>query len=387
MGLLKFEYDTTITMLKDIISTICAIHNLLLFLYHLLHTSVANEEKQKKKIKAFRLIYLSIFVLGYLCLFAIYTSFGSWYKMKSQLACAWIIRFGVTGYALSKTVVYLFLMERLLLIFVNTSLQFNKIQKLMVRSIVTIYMVGAIFIIMLFVDGKYENNADCYSVIPFWIIIYGVGFDILASVVMSVMFSRKLLIVNLTMVESTMTSIVNVPSESLGNSNIVSTPSLDVTHSPKNVSKTSVIGSLENVNKDDKTFKILIKSTLLTFVALISTQVQLGISGIIGLNSVLAVIDSVINGWCCVLMFAKYDHVYTKLCKKMEKCITIQCLSCYSCDYCCTLNIEKQPNMNGNRQKTISSNSTNTDTSTKEIVIQSDTELESTQTGANEYED
>merc|ERR1712062_820086 len=81
------------------------------------------------------------------------------------------------------------------------------------------------------------------------------------------------------------------------------------------------------------------KSIVLTIIALISTPGLLIISGLVGMTGFWIAIDNVVSGWMVVLIFAKHNWIYKHLCKHLERMVTPQCLSCYSCycceDYCC----------------------------------------------------
>ena len=376
MVLLQYEQTTTIILARNAILAICALHNLLLFIYHMNHTRsfICGDQK-----KSFRLLNLSISTLGFLCFYTMYNCLFAWYPVQSQLGCTWIIKIGVTSYALSKVIVYVFIMERLFLIFHQTSYGFSKRQKTMGRIISAVIVITMISICILFTDGTYNSELiNCTSDVPLWLLMYGAGFDVTCSMALSVIFSRKLLHINLTIVENTMDSKSprSMSETTCTNSNENGHGDANPVHDP---SGTAVkrINSIDHVNENDATFKILTKSTLLTFIALFSTQLQLSIVGIVGLNAPFSALDSVINGWCCMLMFARYNYIYIKLCGKMEKCITIKCLSCWSCNCCFELQMEMETETGRNTdnhkstQKEASLNCSKTNT---KDLITSDTE-------------
>lgn len=371
MVLLQYDQTMAIIIIRNSVTSVCAFHNILLFIYHMNHTPICGNQK-----KSFRLLNLSISTLVFLCF---YTTFGcvfAWFLPQSQLACTWIIKIGVTSYALSKVIVYFFIMERLFLIFQQTSYGFNKMQKSMARMISAVFVFVTISICVLFTDGTFHSDPiDCTSDIPLWILVYGAGSDVSISMALSVTFSRKLLHINLTMVENTMNDIIDSNSKSVRSrtGSVCTNKAGGVADEDPSGVAIKRVNSIQNINENDATFKILTKSTLLTFVALFSTQLQLSLAGIIGLNAPLSAIDSVINGWCCMLMFSRYHHIYSKMCGKMEKCITINCLSCWSCNCCCELEVEKETKARS--IDTDNQNNVQNEVSLKEIIV-SETEME-----------
>ena len=391
MALIKYNQTQTIIIIRNLITTICAVHNSLLFGYHMYHTPACGRQKTKS-----RLQFLSISTLGFLCLYTIFSCTFLWYQIQSPYACTWIVKAGTASYALSKVVVYLFIMERLFFIFQRTTYGFNKTQKIMARTMASIYVITSLFICMVFADEQYHSElVDCTAVIPFWLLAYGGGADVIASLILSITFSRKLLVINLTMVENSMCNVVDSSVRSRTET-MESVYTKNTMHNNSNmdreVSKSKSVTakrmkSIDNINEQDSTFKILKKSTLLTFIALLSTHISILISAFIGLSNPLSALDSVINGWCCMLMFARYHGIYITLCGKMEKCITVQCLSCYTCNYCCCeldvatkadnendKHVQRELSVNSSKTKDIISSGTSidNDNQTMEIVTLDD---------------
>ena len=366
MALFDVPLTDTLIITRNIIASIAAIHNLILLIFHLFHTfSCCKQEKNK----TIRLQNLSVACLCSLCVYAIFSATMGWYKYTSSLQCKWIIKIGMTLWSISKLIVYLFIMERLFIIFQKTSLGFTKLQKNRARILFALYTVGIIGGSLSFGDGTYHPSlSTCNSNISPYIIILAGFLDLAISSLISILFARKLLIINLRMIDNNM----NVNRDQTATSNQESNNKNNSTHDINNMDsispRTVRVTSVYDLDSNDATYKILTKSTLLTLIAILSTQSCLITTGIIGSNAMWACIDSVINGWCCMLMFVTYNNLYSKLCWKMEQCVTIRCLSCYSCNYwCCELQFDQEIKC----EKNTKSSPKNTTTTTQQNKSQS----------------
>ena len=105
-----------------------------------------------------------------------------------------------------------------------------------------------------------------------------------------------------------------------------------------------------HVNKDADLYGILIKTTLLTFIALCTTPLCLILSGSIGL-SIWLPIDQVVNCFCIILMFRTHQKLYNRMCHKLEPLITNKCLALYTCSCCCDKDQIDSKTSNGNDDK------------------------------------
>merc|ERR1711902_160910 len=97
------------------------------------------------------------------------------------------------------------------------------------------------------------------------------------------------------------------------------------------------VKSNENVSKDDILWGILVKSTMLTFIALITTETSLILMMVLGVSTIWISIDCMVNCWCIMLMFAVHKPLYFKMCGRLEPLISNKCLLCYSCHCCCKI--------------------------------------------------
>ena len=85
-------------------------------------------------------------------------------------------------------------------------------------------------------------------------------------------------------------------------------------------------------------WQILGKSTLLTFIALVSSEICLLLAGILEVEALWTSIDTMVNCWCVMLIFAAHRDLYKLGCEKLQhKIITIRCISCCSCNCCCAI--------------------------------------------------
>eukprot|EP00488_Nonionellina_sp_1-RS-2012_P003108 TRINITY_DN6347_c0_g1_i1.p1 TRINITY_DN6347_c0_g1~~TRINITY_DN6347_c0_g1_i1.p1 ORF type:complete len:131 (-),score=22.31 TRINITY_DN6347_c0_g1_i1:202-594(-) len=112
------------------------------------------------------------------------------------------------------------------------------------------------------------------------------------------------------------------------------------------------------------TLSILRKSTFLTYIAIFSTQILIMIGAIFEIGAILASIDCVINAWCIMLIFNRYQSLYDRLCGQCEGRLTIGCLAFCACTCCCDITDGKsQLNLSTIAEKEVQSDDT------KEIQI------------------
>merc|ERR1719242_1175347 len=89
---------------------------------------------------------------------------------------------------------------------------------------------------------------------------------------------------------------------------------------------------------DQLFFKIMVKSTVLTFVAMVSTQITIILCWILGIPTLWLALDSVINSWCMILIFDLYDelfNLYPRCCCLCEKVVSYYCIAACACNCFC----------------------------------------------------
>eukprot|EP01084_Bolivina_argentea_P166116 288486_1 len=121
---------------------------------------------------------------------------------------------------------------------------------------------------------------------------------------------------------------------------------------PELSSSSSSMSNLDNVNNSNTTenilngrmLNLLKKSTGLTFIALFTTELSLLLSGVLGIQIIWTTLDSSVNCLCIILMFQMHRKIYKMLLfdKCIGNCVSIKCLVCYSCAYCCQVKMSQQ---------------------------------------------
>ena len=154
-----------------------------------------------------------------------------------------------------------------------------------------------------------------------WVYIIGNINDALLSLIISVLFARRLLSLSFQLEVTKISNNLQIKSGD------------DKTRSRTR----SRSGSKTTTAVLDKgTWNVLKKSTLLTFIALITTQITMILCIIFGEEYIWLGLDTIINSYCIILMFSVHGNLYKYQCQKtrLENCITIKCLACYACMDC-----------------------------------------------------
>ena len=280
------------------------------FFFNQNETECNNIKKCKPtKIKIFSLIViLLIFLLSLLNVLIIW-----WDPFELYISCKWIMIIGLILYQTTKIILYLLFLERLFTVFVGSSLQFKKSHVIISRIIFLIYLISTLSLILLYGDGKYNYMTEsCKSDWPFFLNGIAVTCDFTTCTIVSVLFARRLLSM----------SIARMKNDKF-----------------KKQTSNSAISS---VMDDEFLWTVIRKSTLLSWIALFTTSFSLIVMSILGITATWIMLDTMVNCWCIILMFREYKLLYIKICGKLESYISIYCLSCYSCNYCCS--IEKDEN-------------------------------------------
>ena len=111
---------------------------------------------------------------------------------------------------------------------------------------------------------------------------------------------------------------------------------------------TGFLGSASNTNAthhaaDEMYLKIMTKSTVLTGVASLSTQLNYVLCWLIGRPVLWGALDTMVNSWCLILIFDMYSNIfslYQFCCGCCEKLMCYQCIMCYSCHCCCRVKMD-----------------------------------------------
>eukprot|EP01084_Bolivina_argentea_P069185 125941_1 len=296
-------------LVNDIIIAVSFAHNLALLLYHaysMLQCCTHIKLTRIQNLSLVTVIFLSLFTtLQFIIAFDFH-----------PLSCRWAITIGMILFLFEKNFLYFLFLERLFSVFQDSAYRFSKKSKQFSRMSLIIYCIVMVVLCLIFGDGYYNTITNsCKSNYPFWMAAFAAFIDIICCSIISILFARRLLILHL------------------------ATPATPSTL--QNSSETQVASTNNNsAMYKTRTFHgILSKSTLLTLIALLTTPLSLILASIVGITGTWVSLDAMVNIWCVILMFSAYDTLYKIICHHMDKCISIRCLSCYSCTCCCKLNL------------------------------------------------
>ena len=156
-----------------------------------------------------------------------------------------------------------------------------------------------------------QLHGSCSTNYPWWMGILYAIFDFTICSVIQILFARRLLMAHL--------STLHISQD------------LDI-----DKRSSTVISFDDNMNlseeEQSEVVVILTKSTLLTFIAIITNQFALILSAFLQIPSLWLSLNACINCWCIILMFKCHNIWYSRLCGHCRRIISIRCLYCYSCD-------------------------------------------------------
>ena len=319
----------TAQFVNNIAVSVASIHNLSILCYHCYHLLSCKSQ---------RIQLLSVSTIFMACILSIYATLISWPQYPlSFIKCKWVATIGILIYQTYKGMIYILFLERLFLVFQQSTYKFSKSFIISSRAFIILFVSVCIVLIICITNGTIINETNaCKADIPQWSTSIIIIADLIIMYLISTLFSRRLLLLS------------------------CSLTSLQFNNFTKHN---------KNNNKHDKTYdayyrnvKIAKKSTLLTLSAILTTILSLIVIGFLGQSSMCAAIDSMVNCWCIMLMFAIHNKLYNIICGKTELLIHSKCLSCYSCNCCCRITINNTNN--GNKTPHILSIPSNTRTST-----------------------
>ena len=331
--------DSQIAILMSQIAVITALtQNFILLFYHsfIIFCKSKTSKSTVHYLSILTLLFLVIFLIGlFLTVFTLYPI--------SIFTCKWIIILPMILWGFMKFSLYFLFVERLFRVFANSDFRFRSFEIAMARTLLISWWIILQTLVIIIVDGKLSDIRDnyCVTVSPLWLNGLVALSDFIICTIISILFSRRLLLLILN-IDHQQPSIPTDPSMT---SSSTPTPTKSPTNSPRSPRSIRTL-SLENAENNAKAtknatqrilrnaLKILRKSTLLTFIALITTELSLILSGAFGATPIWVGFDCMVNGWCIILMFVFHSKLYKGLCCCFEKCITVRCLECCSCYYC-----------------------------------------------------
>eukprot|EP01084_Bolivina_argentea_P257282 433425_1 len=304
MGLLD-KTKSAIVINHIVIWTTCII-NLSVLCYHCYHTLFSS-------IKVRLLQQLSILNILCWCIFNVLNVLiiQNWHNTD----CKTILVVTLVFYSTSKLIFYYIFLERLFMVFSDSMYRVSIKWIYFTRCIFILYTTMATTECVLYGNGYYNHyTSSCKSNHPFWINIQGALIDIIISAAISIVFTRKLLMMSL------------------------ATISFDLEQG----NNASSVNKLESAsNKHRGIWRTVRKTTLLSLIALITTPASLILISIFGLVGTFTSADSSVNVVCLMLMFAVHKQLFFRICGRCESCLTAGCLSCYSCNLCFPISSNK----------------------------------------------
>ena len=203
------------------------------------------------------------------------------------------------AYFLSKMALYFLLIERLFTVFNNSAHSFSAQFQKVARMLLIIWIIVTIVLIFWTGDGYYNVERDeCYDNYPLWSIGITAGGDFVIGIYTSVMFTRRLMLLQISTLRS------NEPSKT-------GSTTYDSDFEPPNLSKTASNQTLTTSKSDiiaamkanKKLLEILKKFTFLTFVSVFTTLWSLIFTGLFELAGMWISVDGMVNSWAILLMF------------------------------------------------------------------------------------
>ena len=358
-----------ISMTNFIIGLCVCVHHFILLIYHSYKTLYCFTKSEAASIQK-----LSILLILTNFISVTNLTFTTWDWYPINWSCHWIMVIGSILYLSAKLILYILISERLFFIFSDSEISFKSFYIWLSRIILLIYWCFMTLLILT-VGSGFRGELNCELDLPFQLLSGMALGDIIISYTISSIFARRLLLLNLKLsamrtpmelkmersksktltsksgatsnMESTNNFTIDTPRCSVaGTGSRPVTPRKDAGIVRKNggsppvtpigITEDIMIQEMYDIDTHDVTWTIVTKSTLLSLIALITTPLSLVLLvffGVFGYTFV--TMDSAVNCWCVVLMFNPYKPLYKCLCKRMEVCMGIKCLRCWSCTCCC----------------------------------------------------
>lgn len=304
---------TQLEDLQYIVHSLALIHNLVIYIFH--WTAICLSSDAHTRVHHLSIWALSIIFASSLLVWATpqITEYNDWDWPLSPALCHWIRLPVRLSYLWSKMMgLYYVYIMRLFDIFRGNIYAFHRWQMYSLRyfiiAVTVLFTIGGTLQPIKDSDYDAERNR-CNISLPSTAKILFAFIDLVFVNVIIVLYCRRLLFfeqkLNLRLLQ-------NVP--------------------PPHPHRTA----------DEMYLKVMVRSAVLTFVAMISSQVTVIIIYVKGDGMMVAAIELVINTWCLVLIFEIYDHLcncYRHCCCLCEKLMCHQCIVLYSCYWCCRLNL------------------------------------------------
>jgi len=311
----------TIETVRSTIVALAAIHNFLAWTFHGTYSYGTAERNKIHNLSVWALTLNALASIVYVLVpyLTVYNA-DTWNVPLTEEWCKWIIALSKLSVVYPKTIgLYYVYIERLFLIFKGNVYAFPKWQKYTLRSLLVLMSVS--WTIVVCVGAPHgstflEESNTCLRHPSMAVNTTFVTIDFLMCATVTALYCRRLLIF-----------IARLETRFLNPRN--NGPGPNPAHQ----------------EADKLYFKIMVKSTVLTFVASLSTQISIVLLTLFGMPSLWVSIDSVINSWCLILIFDLYDdlfNLYPRCCCLCERLMSYYCIVCCSCACCFRSNLRPQ---------------------------------------------
>jgi len=296
--------------IAPILALVAWAHNSMLLLYHLF---CFFKSKTRPKLYRHSLLFLLVIWLFLIVLFlneyrwAFPTPPHPALDPFALMDCIWRIRITVVSWTVYRFSLFYFFLGRLFSIFRTVpALKFKPIHILSSRiGLFICWAANQSLIVFIRDDPSDMAKGFCIPIFPEWVMAVVIIGDFIFCTSIQVMFTRRLLALN-------MQTVAN----RIDGTDSTTAPSATV---------------------ETKTMKIARKSTVLTVVALISSELALCCIVLTKIVHIWLAVDCVINGWCIMLIFQVHSRMFDAMCCLCHTLVDTRCLSCYSCHCCCRI--------------------------------------------------
>eukprot|EP01084_Bolivina_argentea_P266080 451203_1 len=328
-----------------VITSVTFIPNLALLMYHIYKTLNKSLSKSLLQILTISIILSQIIWCFVLILFVSYPYY------KFPIPCVWrdIITMWLCR-VIPKTLIYWLLIERLFVIFNDSIYGYSQTKRTTIRLSYLFYTMFCWGLAGSQLESHPQDNGKCSpGTISAWVGLLAGVTDLWISILILVIFSRKVWSINL----------VKIHSE-LGEISVTSPNNVELSQSSiarnRSTSTSSVSGNNKLRKFDFALLQVFRKITLLSMITIISSL----IGSLFGFY--VMIFDNFFNAVCVVLMFNVHEKFYQQLCGKCK--ISDRCLLCCSCSCCCKIvHVSSGVNdkQNGNEKSNENNNDQNND--------------------------
>ena len=181
-----------ITLTNDIITLMVAVHHVLLLIYHGYHSSSCFTKSEKSSYIQRLSIVLIIINLFSVTNFTLTT--WDWYPYN--WSCDWIMTSGTIIYLSAKVILYILISERLFFIFSDSEISFKSCYIWLSRLSFFMYWT-ILSSLMILLGGGERGIRNCELRMPVTLLSAVTLGDIIISTTISTIFARRLLMLNL----------------------------------------------------------------------------------------------------------------------------------------------------------------------------------------------